>query len=211
MAETDANQTSAGPSVQGVHLGSGGEPLTVGLIFFGIASLALGMALIGVPSGALGGVVPVIVFGAGLFQLIVTFWAIFLGQSIVALIFSTFSAYWLSQGALLVGLAHNWYGVPAASVSGVQEIFFISWACLFLFLIIPCLRLPVVFTLAVTLVFVALAVAAAAVFTSSSTLFTVAGCVALTFAFLAFYSYAEVAMVAAGGKSILPLGKPPLS
>ncbi|MGH3409573.1 MAG: hypothetical protein ACRDRJ_44825, partial [Streptosporangiaceae bacterium] len=78
------------PAPVGVVVGFGGDPLTVGLIFFGIASLALGMALIGMPTAAQGAVIPIIVLGSGLYQLLVTVWAAILGQSIVAVIFSTF-------------------------------------------------------------------------------------------------------------------------
>lgn len=96
------------PSPTGVLVGFGGDPLTVGLIFFGIASVALGMALIGMPTTAQGAVIPIIVLGSGLYQLVVTIWAAVLGQSIVAVIFSTFSAFWLSFSALVLGLIHGW-------------------------------------------------------------------------------------------------------
>lgn len=55
-----------------VLVGIGGDPLPVGLIFFGIASVALGMALIGLPAAALGAVIPIIAAGSGVYQLIVT-------------------------------------------------------------------------------------------------------------------------------------------
>jgi len=198
------------PAPVGVLVGFGGDPLTVGLIFFGIASVALGMALIGMPTTAQGAVIPIIVLGSGLYQLVVTIWAAILGQSIVAVIFSTFSAFWLSFSALLLGLAHGWFGISAAEVTGAQELFFIAWACLFLFLIIPCLKLPLVYPLAVALVFAAVSLAAIGAFTGSPNVLTAAGAVALTFAFLAFYAWVNVALVAMGGKAIPPLGKPPI-
>lgn len=197
------------PGPTGVVLGSGGDPLTVGLIFFGIASLAVGMALIGlVPAAALGAVVPIIALGAGLFQLVVTVWAIVLGLSIVAVIFSTFAAFWLSLAALLLGLGHGWYGVPEADVAGTQAIFFIAWACLFAILVIPCLWLPVIYPSAVFLVFVAMAFLAAAQFVGSPWLITAAGATALTFAFLAFYSFTSQGVTAMTGRAALPLGRP---
>src|SRR5450759_2963544 len=105
------------------------------------------MALIGVvPPKALGAVVPIFFFGSGLFQVFVTVWAIFLDLSIVAVIFSTFSGFWLSLAALLLGLAHGWFGIPAASATSAEELFFIAWACLFIILVVPCcLWLPMIY------------------------------------------------------------------
>jgi hypothetical protein len=70
---------------------------------------------------------------------------------------STFSAFWLSFGALLPGLGHGWFGVSTADVAGTQELYFISWACLFVLLVIPRLKLPAIYPLAVALVFAACA------------------------------------------------------
>lgn len=201
--------TSSEAPAAGVVLGAGGDPLTVGLIFFGIGSLAVGMALIGlVPMAALGAVIPIIAFGSGLFQIVVTVWAIVLGMSLVAVIFSTFAAFWLSLAALLLGLGHGWYGIPAANVAGTQAIYFIAWACLFAILVIPCLWLPVIYPSAVFLVFVAMAFIAAAQFVSSPWLIRAAGAMALTFAFLAFYSFVSQGVTAMTGRAGLPLGRP---
>jgi uncharacterized protein len=198
---------------QGVVVGAGGDPLSVGLIFFGIAALALGMSLVGpeldfLPASSQATIIPVLVMGAGLFQVITTVWAMLLGQSLVAAIFSTFSAFWLSFSALLLGLGHNWYGVAPADSATAQEVFFIAWACLFLVLTIPCLALPAIYPLAVGLVFVACSLTAAAVFEGSQNLFTAAGATALTFAFLAFYSWVHVALKSVGVAALPPLGRP---
>lgn len=80
----------------------------------------------------------------------------------------------------VLGLDHGWFGISAADATGAQEIFFIAWACLFLFLVIPCLKLPLVYPLAVALVFVAVSLAAIGAFTASASVFTAAGAVALT-------------------------------
>lgn len=40
------------PAPAGVLVGLGGDPLIVGLIFFAIAAVALGMALIGMPTAS---------------------------------------------------------------------------------------------------------------------------------------------------------------
>lgn len=204
--ETQREAPPAEPQPQGVLVGAGGDPLVVGLIFFGIAALALGMVLVGLPVSSQGAILPILVMGAGLFQLVTTVWAILLGQSLVAAIFSTFSAFWLSFSALLLGLGHGWFGISAADVAGAQELYFISWACLFFLLVIPCLKLPAIYPLAVALVFAANALAAAGVFTGSPNVFTAAGAVALSFAFLAFYAWVHVALKAMGSRALPPLG-----
>lgn len=194
------------PAPAGVLIGLGGDPLIVGLIFFATASVTLGMALVGLPSSDLGSAVPFMLVGSGLFQLIVTVWAIILGQSLVAAIFSTFSAFWLSLSLLLLGLTHGWFGIAPANAVNAEELYFVAWACLFLFLTIPCLKLPLVYPLAVGLVFVAVALTACGAFTGSANVTTAAGATVLTFAFLAFYAWTNVALTAVGVKRVPPLG-----
>lgn len=75
-------------------------------------------------------------------------------------------------------------------------------------LAIPCLRLPLVYALAVAFVFAAVSLAAAAQFTGSPDVVTATGAVVLTFAFLAFYAWVNVVVVAAGGKALPRLGRP---
>jgi len=75
----------AEPQPRGVVVGAGGDPLSVGLIFFGIASLALGMSLIGpeldfLPARSQAAIIPILVMGAGLFQIVTTVWAILLDR-----------------------------------------------------------------------------------------------------------------------------------
>lgn len=181
-----------------VRVGAGGDPLTLGLPVFAVASLALGMGLLGLPAG-LHVVAPLIILTTGLFQLVVTIWAIFLGQSIVALIFGLFSGFWLTLGAVLIGTTHGWFGI--AHVGAAEELVFICYASLFAFLFIPCLRLPAIYPIILALIVAALSFAAAGVF-------SIAGYLALTFAFLGFYASLNVAQVALGAKPLLSLGKP---
>ncbi|GAB2998558.1 GPR1/FUN34/YaaH family transporter [Amycolatopsis acidiphila] len=208
MVEREAPAAPAG-----VLVGAGGDPLIIGLPIFAVGSLALGMALIGVvPATALGAIVPIVVFGTGLYLAVVTIWAALLAQTMVAGITGTFSGFWLSLGALLVGLTHNWYGVGPDQAGGAQELFFIAWGCLFLFLLVPCLRLPAVYPAVVALVVVALALSAAAVHTGNTDLLTVAGYVILAFAFLGFCAFVNVGLTAMGAKRPFPpLGRAPIS
>ncbi|HVX46342.1 MAG TPA: GPR1/FUN34/YaaH family transporter [Mycobacteriales bacterium] len=201
------------PAPTGVVLGAGGDPLIVGLPIFAVGSLTLGMALVGVvDQTALGGIVPIVLFGTGLFLAIVTVWAAVLAQTIVAGICGTFSGFWLSLGALLLGLQHNWYGVPAGQIASTQEMFFTAWGCLFLFLLIPCLMLPAVYPAVVALVVAALALAAASAHTGEPNLLKAAGYVTLVFAFLGFCAFVNVGLTAMGAKRPFPpLGPPILS
>ncbi|KAA9150416.1 hypothetical protein FPZ12_041200 [Amycolatopsis acidicola] len=193
-------------------VGAGGDPLIIGLPIFAVGSLALGMALIGViPATALGAVVPIVLLGTGLFLLVVTVWAALLAQTMVAGITGTFSGFWLSLGALLLGLQHSWYGVAADQVAGAQELFFIAWGCLFVFLLVPCLRLPAVYPAVVALVVAACALAAASAHTGDANLLKVAGYVILVFALLGFLAFVNVALTAMGAKRPFPpLGRAPV-
>lgn len=185
----------------GVHVGVGGDPLVLGLPVFAVASLALGMGLLGLPSG-LNIVAPLIILTTGLFQLVTTGWAINLGQSLVATIFGLFSGLWLTLGFIIIGTQHGWYGLPSGGAGAALELIFICYASLFFFLIIPCMRLPLIFPVIVALIVAALALAAA----GDS---TIAGILALIFSFLGFWSWLNVAQTAAGAqKSWPPLGKP---
>ncbi|HEX3813860.1 MAG TPA: GPR1/FUN34/YaaH family transporter [Mycobacteriales bacterium] len=199
--------TPAAPT--GVQVGTGGDPLIVALPIFAVGSLALGMALIGVVDAtALGAVVPIIMFGTGLYLMLVTFWAALLGQSIVAGICGTFSGFWLSLGALLLGLTHNWYGIVPTQVAKTEELFFIAWGCLFVFLLIPCLLLPAVYPAIVALVVVALGFAAASAHTGNADLLKTAGYIILVFAALGFYAFVNVGLTSMGAKRPFPpLGK----
>jgi uncharacterized protein len=184
--------------IVGVHLGTGGSPLILGLPVFAVASVALGMGLMGKPYG-LPPIVPIIIFTTGLYQLVTTGWAIILGQSLVAAIFALFSGFWLSLAALLLGLQHGWFGIPTADVGAAEELFFICYTILFFFLTIPCLRLPVIYPLMVILVALAVALVAAGIL-------PVAGYVCLAFSFLAFWAWMNVALTAMGVTSVPPLG-----
>ncbi|TNC24866.1 GPR1/FUN34/YaaH family transporter [Amycolatopsis alkalitolerans] len=222
MSQLQSNQAPATPTHHEVRemverqgptdivVGAGGDPLIVGLPIFAVGSLALGMALIGVvPATALGAVIPIVLLGTGLFLTIVTVWAALLAQTMVAGITGTFAGFWLSFGALLLGLGHNWYGIGAADVAATQTLFFIAWGSLFLFLLVPCLRLPMVYPAVVALVVVTLALAAAGARTGDANLMKTAGYVVLVFTLLGFGAFVNVALTAMGAKRPFPpLGRP---
>ena len=209
MVEREHPDEAAAPQAS-----AGGDPLIVALPIFAVGSLALGVALIGaLPTVTLGSVIPIVLLGTGLYLGVVTVWAAALGQTIVAGITGTFSGFWLSLGALLLGLTHNWYGIPATNagaVAGTEELFFIAWACLFLFLLIPVLRLPAVYPAVVGLVVAALALGAASAATGNAGLLKAAGYVILVFAFLGFCAFVNVGLTAMGAKRPFPPLGPPI-
>ncbi len=205
---------TAPPAPTGVIVGAGGDPLIIGLPIFAVGSLALGMALIGVVDlTALSSIVPIILAGTGLYLLVVTVWAALLGQTMVAGITGTFSGFWLSLSMLLLGLNHNWYGIRLLQVVSVEKLFFIAWAALFFFLLIPCLMLPIVYPAVVALVVVALCLAASSFFAADTNLLKAAGYIALVFSLLGFYAFLNVAFTAMNSKAKMrpPLGKAMIS
>ena len=194
-----------------VVVGGGGDPLILALPIFAVGALALGIALTGVmlPLAALGAVLPIVLFATGIGLMVSTVWALLLGQTMVAGITGTFGGFWLSMGGLLLGLTHNWFGLAPEVAAQTQEMFFICWACLFMFLLVPSLKLPAVYPAIVGLVVVALALAATALQVGDATLLEWAGYVTLAFAFLGFYAFVNVGLTAMGArKPFPPLGKP---
>ena len=82
----------------------------------------------------------------GLGLIVSAIWAAALGQTMVACIFGLFSGFWWSYAALVLGLNHNWFAIPAADVQHSVALFQISWAVVMAALTIATLRLPRAFT-----------------------------------------------------------------
>jgi succinate-acetate transporter protein len=195
----------------GVLLGAGGDPLMIGLPIFTVGSFVLAFVLIGAvgtPAASLGMILPVALVATGLLQFVSAIWAIFLGQSIVACIFGTFSGFWFSVSLLILGAQHNWFLVPVAEVAHWEEIFFIAWALMFFFLTIISLRLPVIYPAIVGLVCAAVVFVILGLYypASTTTFFDVAGGCAFAFIFLGFWAWLNVGSVALGGPARPPLG-----
>ena len=187
---------------------SGGEPLALGLMAFALGTLVVGMGLVGMfPASALGGVIPIIAGFCGIALFTSSWWALLLGESLLAATFGTVSGFFFSLAALLLGLFHNWYAISAGDVPATQEIFYIVWCCFFIALLVPFLRFPLIYPLTVFLVVTLLALAATAVFTSSSTIQTAAGAATLAVSFLLFWEWLNVTMTSVGMSKVPPLGK----
>ena len=105
------------PAEEMVAAPPAGDPIPLGLLVFALGSTVLGISLLGyVPLVVQGNTIMPIVFAAtGLGLLVTTVWAAALGQTFVATVLGAFACFWISYAALVLGLAHNWYGIPPAS------------------------------------------------------------------------------------------------
>ena len=93
---------------------------------------------------------PIILAATGLGVLIVTLWAAMLGQTFVAAVFGAFTGFWWSYAALVLGLTHNWFGIPATQVSHTVAQFLFAWAIVILCLAVVSTRVPSVYTAILT-------------------------------------------------------------
>lgn len=200
---------TTGPAPTGVLIGAGSDPLMLGLPAFVVGWTGVGLALVGVvPAAAVGGIVPILLFGTAVFQLISAVWAFLLGQSLVAEIFGLFSGIAFALSMLLLGLFHNWFAIPAADVSGVEALFTITWAIVFVFLTWIMFKLPAVYGVIMIFVLAALSLLSAAYLTGNANLVTAGGAAVLAFAVLGAYAWLNVASEAGGGPTWPPLGPP---
>jgi succinate-acetate transporter protein len=200
---------TTGPAPTGVLIGAGSDPLMLGLPAFIVGWTCVGLALVGViPAAAVGGIVPILLLGTGVFQFIAAVWAFLLGQSLVAAIFGLFSGIAFSFCIFLLGLLHNWFAIPAADVSGVEALFTISWGIVFVFLTWIMFKLPAVYGVIMIFVLTALGLLSAAYLTGNANLVTAGGAAVLAFSALGAYAWLNVASEAGGGPAQPPLGPP---
>ncbi|MDQ6607086.1 MAG: GPR1/FUN34/YaaH family transporter [Actinomycetota bacterium] len=185
-----------------------GDPAILGLPIFAVGSVALGLALVGyVPAAAAASALPIIMAATGLGLIVSAIWAAALGQTMVACIFGLFSGFWWSYAALVLGLNHNWFAIPAGDVQHSVALFQISWAVVMAALTIATLRLPRAFTAVVGLVVLALILLIIGTLGPNDTFTKLAGYVTLAFAALGGYLFLGAASVATGGAPY-PLGDP---
>lgn len=211
MATTrESVETGAAPTaeVAAVPAPLAGDPSILGVPVFAAGSIALGLALVGyVPTAAGGGVLPIIFAATGLGLFVAMLWAAGVGQTIVAGIFGLFSGFWWSYSALVLGLNHNWFHVPAANVPRTVALYLITWAVIFVALMLSTLRLPLAFTIIFGLVVVALVLLVFGTLNADTTLTKAAGYVALAFGAVGVYVFMASAETATGGAGY-PLGRP---
>jgi succinate-acetate transporter protein len=197
------------PDTPDIRIGAGGEPLGLGASVFLVGALTFGMAFTGVfPAGATGVGVPVAIFASGLGLFLTALWGLFRGETILSAIFGTVAGLFVSFGVLLMGLYHNWFAIPAASVPSAEAIFFIAYACWFALLLVPSVKLPLLYTIALTVVVVSLALAAIGELAGKPGLLQTAGAGFLVISFLLALLLTNVNTTAVGMKPWPPLGKP---
>jgi succinate-acetate transporter protein len=200
--------STAAPPVPAPSPAATGDPAILGLPIFAAGSVALGLALVGyVPPAAGASALPIIMAATGLGLLVSAIWAAALGQTMVACIFGLFSGFWWSYAALVLGLNHNWFAIPAADIQHSVAMFQITWAIVMAVLTIATLRLPRAFTAVVALVVLALILLIIGTLGPNDTFTKLAGYVTLIFAALGGYLFLGAASVATGGKPY-PLGDP---
>jgi hypothetical protein len=202
------NGSTAPPQVADPPPYAAGDPAILGLPIFVAGSIALAFALVGyVSPAAVGSPIAIIMAATGLGLLVSTIWAVALGQTMVACIFGLFAGFWLSYGMLVLGLTHNWFGIPASDVQHTVAEFQITWAIVMATLALATLRLPVAFTAVVGLVVLALVFLIIGTLDPSATMTKVGGYVSFAFAALGIYLFLSSASVATGGRGY-PLGPP---
>ncbi len=131
-----------------------GNPALLGLATFLPGAICLGLWLVGyLGASLLSGIVPAVLFSSGLFLAISAVWATRVGNSLVAAIFGTFSAFWLSLGVLVLFETIGWVttSTPNAALStadggNILATFLIAWLIVFIALTLATLRLPIAFT-----------------------------------------------------------------
>lgn len=185
-----------------------GDPLVLGLPTFIVGSIALGLSQVGyIPAAASAGILPIILAATGLGLFTSAVWAATLGQNTVASILGIFAGFWWSYAALVLGLNHGWYAVPAANVTKVVGLYLICWTILVAVLTLATVRLPVAFTALLGLVTVALLLVTIGTLNTSTGVIKAGGVVVLAFAALGTYLFMSVSDAALGGRGY-PLGRP---
>jgi hypothetical protein len=197
--ETGAREAAAAPT---------GDPSILGLPSFVVGAVALSLAVVGyVPPAAVGAALPIILGATGLGLLITTIWCANLGQSFVAAVYGVFTGFWFSYAALVLGLQHNWFSIPAEDVTRSVALFLISWAVVMFFLTVGSIRLPVIYTVLLGLVVLALVLLIFGTLNANETLTKAAGYAVFGASALGLYLFLSSCSVALGGPPF-QLGRP---
>lgn len=185
-----------------------GNPGMVGIPTVIAGAIGLGFVDTGwIPPAAAGAGIPIIMTATAVGLLITTIWASALGQNASASLFAVFFGFYGSYAALVLGLSHNWYAIPAGQVTRTTELWLICWLATIAILTAATLRLPSSFTLLLGLVDVALVLLLVGTVKGNATITHLGGYVVFAFVAVAVYLYFDVMSTETGGRG-LPLGKP---
>jgi uncharacterized protein len=186
----------------------GNDPALLGLPTFIVGAIALGLVNVGmVPAGVAGASIPILVAATAIGMFIAAVWAVKVGQGVVAGIYGIFGGFYLSDAVLVLGLTHNWFGIPLTAIVSTQKVFLIAWLIVVVMLTLGLFRLPIVYPVLLGLVDVALLTFLLGITQNSPDLTKVSGYVNFVFCALGAYLFLGVMNQATGGKPF-PLGKP---
>ena len=125
----------------------------------------------------------------------------------MASIFGIFSGFWISYAALVLGLTHNWFGVPAVDAVATQKLFLLTWLIVIVMLTLFTLRLPAAFTVLFTLIDLASLFVLLGTDQGSAGLLKTGGWLVFAFALVGVHLFMDAMSAATDGRS-LPLGRP---
>ncbi len=183
------------------------EPSLIALPSFLVGALAFGMVLIGVvPTAVVGAAMP-IVLTAGLGMFVAAIWSARIGQSAPAGISAIVGSFFVSYSLLVLGLVHNWYGIPLTAITDTQKMFTIAWLAIVTMLVLGTVRIPSIYTLLFGLIDVSLLLNLLSIIQTSANLSKAAGWVVLGASAVVVYLFFSSASHATGGKEF-PLGRP---
>lgn len=185
-----------------------GNPAMIGMPTTIAGALGLGLTLTGfVSDNAANSAIPIVMTATSLGLLIATVWAAWLGQNVVATVYAVFMGFYTSYAGLQLGLANDWFGIGDTGATDAVEVYVICWLVVIGMLTFATLRLPLVFTILLGLVDVALAILLVATMQDSTPLTRLAGWVVMAFVAVAIYMYLDLMSQEQGGKPY-PTGKP---
>jgi succinate-acetate transporter protein len=188
---------------------AGADPAVLGLLAFSVGGTVLGISLLGYvsPVAQGGSVMPIVLAATGLGVFVTTLWSAMLGQTFVAAVFGAFTGFWWSYAALVLGLTHNWFAIPASQTSHTVAQFLFAWAVVILCLAVVSTRVPSAYTAILTSALIAVCLLIASTLGGSTFLTRVAGVFTLIYSGIGFYAFVAQGMPSVGG-SPLPLGSP---
>lgn len=185
-----------------------GAPGIVGIPTVLAGAIGLGITTTGaLPAGAVAGTIAIVMSCTTIGVLIATVWAAALGQNAAASIYAVFFGFYASYAALILGLAHGWFGATPDAGNTATGVWLICWLGTIGVLTLVTLRMPLAFTILFALVDVALAFLIVGTFTHTVGYNRIAGGVVFAFVAEAAYLYADVMFTETGG-SALPMGSP---
>lgn len=183
-----------------------GNPGLIGLPLIIAGAVGLGFTNTGIVSTS-AAPVPVLLSGTAVGLLIATLWAAALRQNVTATIYGTFFGFYGSYSVLSLGLAHNWFGIPAGGVQETVSLWLASWLLTIGILTVLTVRLPWTYPVLLAVVDVALAFLLLGNVTGSVAATRIGGWAVFVFVAFVVYFYVAALWQETGGRA-LPLGRP---